>query len=64
MVSAERGWSAEEIATRLVEVSAKAQERIRLKDEGYALLTARNAVAAVAREGGRRPGPKSTAHPH
>jgi hypothetical protein len=52
----QRGWSIEETAEKLAEVSAKAQERIRLKgDQGYALLTARNAAAAVERErGGRR----------
>jgi hypothetical protein len=43
--AAERGWSAEETAEKLAEVSAKAQERIRVKnDPGYALLTARNAA--------------------
>ena len=55
----ERGWSVEETAARLAEVSGKAQERIRLKDEGYTLVTARNAAAAVDRERGRRPATNS-----
>jgi len=60
----ERGWSIEATAERLAEVSAKAQERIRVKeDHGYTLLTARNAAAAVERERGRRPPVKSTASP-
>jgi hypothetical protein len=51
----ERGWSIEETAEKLAEVSAKAQERIRLKaDASYTLLTARNAAAAVERERSRR----------
>jgi hypothetical protein len=48
--SVERGWSTEETTARLAEVGEKAQERIRLRNEGYPLLTARNAAAAVARE--------------
>jgi hypothetical protein len=53
--AAERGWSIEATAEKLAEVSAKAQERIRLKeDKGYTLLTARNAAAAVERERDRR----------
>jgi hypothetical protein len=60
----ERGWSIEETAEKLAEVSAKAQERIRIKgDAGYTLLTARNAAAAVERERGRRQVLKSTARP-
>jgi hypothetical protein len=56
----ERGWGIEETAARLVEVSIKAQERIRVKeDAGYPLLTARNAATAVERERGRRPAAKS-----
>jgi DNA primase RepB-like protein len=50
----ERGWSIEATAEKLAEVSEKAQERVSLKrDEGYPLVTARNAAAAVERE--RRP---------
>jgi hypothetical protein len=47
--AAKRGWSPEETAEKLMEVSAKAQERARLRDEGYALATAQNAAAAAAR---------------
>lgn len=51
----ERGHGIEETAEKLGQVSAKAQERIRLKDDqGYTLLTARNAAAAVERERSRR----------
>jgi hypothetical protein len=46
----ERGWSIEDIAAKLPEVSEKARERARRGDEGYAVLTARNAVAAVERD--------------
>jgi hypothetical protein len=41
--SVERGRNIEETPARLAEVSEKAQERVRLKAEGYPLLTARNA---------------------
>ena len=54
MMAAQRGWSIEETANKLLEVSAKAQERARLRDEGYALITAQNAAAAAAR--GQRKG--------
>jgi hypothetical protein len=51
----ERGHGIEQTAERLAEVSTKAQERIRIKDDhGYTLLTARNAAAAVERERNRR----------
>jgi hypothetical protein len=51
----ERGWSVEDTADKLLEVSSKAQDGIRLKnDHGYPLLTARNAAAAVERERTRR----------
>jgi hypothetical protein len=49
MMAAQRGWSIEETASKLIEVSAKAQERARLRDEGYALITAQNAAAAATR---------------
>jgi hypothetical protein len=62
--AAERGWSVEEVAEKLAEVSAKAQERIQVKgDQGYTLLTARNGAAAVERERNRRPFLKGTARP-
>ena len=54
MMAAQRGWSIEETAGKLMEVSAKAQERARLQDEGYALITAQNAAAAATR--GRQKG--------
>jgi hypothetical protein len=50
MMAAQRGWSIEETASELLKVSAKAQERARLHDEGYALITAQDA-AAVAESG-------------
>jgi hypothetical protein len=46
MMSAQRGWSIEAIAGRLMELSSKAQEN----GELYAHLTAINATAAVFRE--------------
>jgi len=49
MMAAQRGWSIAETAGKLLEVSAKAQERHRLRDEGYALITAQNAAAAATR---------------
>jgi hypothetical protein len=49
MMAAQRGWSIEETANKLMEVSARAQERARLHDEGYALITAQNAAAAAER---------------
>jgi hypothetical protein len=49
MMAAQRGWSIEETANKLLEVSARAQERARLRDEGYALITPENAVAADTR---------------
>ncbi len=49
MMAAQRGWSIKETASKLLEVSAKAQERARLHDEGYALITAQNAAAAAER---------------
>jgi hypothetical protein len=46
---AEYVGSIEETANKLLEVSARAQERARLHDEGYALITAQNAAAAAIR---------------
>ena len=54
MMAAQRGHNTEDIAARLLEVSSKAQERARLHDEGYALVTAQNASAAAER--GRKRG--------
>jgi hypothetical protein len=45
----ERTDSSEPTVDKLMEVSAKAQERARLHDEGYALITAQNAAAAAER---------------
>jgi RepB DNA-primase from phage plasmid len=53
-MAAQRGWSIEEAASKLLEVSEKARERARCRDEGYALVTAQNAAAAAAR--GRQTG--------
>lgn len=55
MLAAQRGWSIEETADKLLEVSAKAQERAHLHDEGYALITAQNAQQR-RRAVGRRAG--------
>lgn len=49
MTAIDWGWGIEETATKLLEVSEKSKERFRLKDEGYALITAQNAAAAVER---------------
>ena len=49
MMAVQRGWGIEETANKLMEVSGKAQERARLHDEGYALITAQNAAAAAER---------------
>jgi hypothetical protein len=54
LMAAQRGHSIEDIADKLLEVSSKAQERARLHDEGYALITAQNAAAAAER--GRKTG--------
>ena len=61
--AAQRGWPVEDVAAELAEVSVKAQERIRCGDQGYTLLTARNAAQALDRERGQRSSLKSTAHP-
>ena len=49
MTAIDWGWSIEQTATKLPDVSERAAERVRLKDEGYALITAQNAAAAVER---------------
>jgi hypothetical protein len=48
MTAIDWGWSVEDTAAKLPEVSEKAAERIRLNDKGYPLVTAQNAAAAVA----------------
>jgi hypothetical protein len=50
----QRGWSIDETAAKLAEVSDRAGERIRNKDSGYTTITAKNAAAAVDRERGPR----------
>ncbi len=54
LMAAQRGHSIEDIADKLLEVSAKAQERARLNVEGYARINAQNAAAAAER--GRKRG--------
>jgi hypothetical protein len=54
MMAARRGHSIEDIANKLLEVSAKAQENAWRHDEGYALETATNAADAAKR--GRKRG--------
>ncbi len=54
MTAIDWGWSIEDTAAKLVDVSEKARDRIRLKDEGYPLITAQNAAAAVERNDRKR----------
>lgn len=49
--AARLGWSIEEIASKLLEVSEKARKKRGLGDPGYARITAKNAVDAVAAQG-------------
>ncbi len=49
MTAIDWGWDIEEVAPRLMELSSKAREN----GENYALLTAQNAAAAVARRRGQ-----------
>ena len=46
-LAAQRGRSIKETADKLIELSARAKERARLRDEGYALVTAHNAARAA-----------------
>jgi len=48
VVVAEWGWPIEETAAKLTEISEKAHQRVQMGDEGYPLITAQNAAAAVA----------------
>jgi hypothetical protein len=60
----QRGHGIEATAEKLAEVSERAQESIRVKDDhGYTLLTARKAAAAVDRERSHRQPMKSSARP-
>jgi hypothetical protein len=54
MTVSDWGWSIEETAAKLWEVSEKARERARCGHEGYALVTAQNAAAAVERNALKR----------
>jgi hypothetical protein len=54
MTAIDWGWSIEETARKLPDVSERAAERVRLKDDGYALITAQNAAAAVQRNDQKR----------
>jgi RepB DNA-primase from phage plasmid len=54
MTAIDWGWSIEDTASKLVEVSERARERLQLKDKGYPLITAQNAAAAVERNDRRR----------
>ena len=49
MTAIDWGWSIEETAAKLTEVSEKARERVQTGDTGYPGVTAENASAAVAR---------------
>jgi hypothetical protein len=51
--SIQRGWSIEETAAKLIELSETAQQQARRNDEGYARVTAFNAARAVQRDQGR-----------
>lgn len=60
----QRGHGIDETAAKLAEVSERAQESIRVKeDHGYTLLTARKAAAAVDREKAHRQPMKASARP-
>ena len=54
MTAIDWGFDIEETAAKLPEVSEKARERVQLKDEGYPLITAQNAAAAVERNAIKR----------
>jgi len=54
MVAIDWGWSIEDTARKLPDVSEKARERVRLKDAGYPLITAQHAAAAVERNDQKR----------
>lgn len=49
MTAIDWGWSIEETAAKLPEVSERARERVVRKDRGYPLITAQNAATAVER---------------
>jgi hypothetical protein len=53
MMAAQCGHGTQDIADKLLEISPRAQERARLHDAGYALVTAQNAAAERGRKRGR-----------
>ena len=54
MTAIDWGFPIEETAAKLPEISEKARERVQLRDEGYPLITAQNAAAAVERNALKR----------
>jgi hypothetical protein len=55
MTAIDRGWSIEETAKKLPEVSERARQRVQqLRDEGYPLITAQRAAAEVERNDQKR----------
>jgi len=54
MTAIDWGFPIEETAAKLPEVSEKARERVQRRDEGYPLITAQNAAAAVERNDQKR----------
>jgi hypothetical protein len=54
MTAIDWGWTIEETAQKLPEVSEKARKRVQLRDEGYPLITAQHAAAAVERNALKR----------
>jgi hypothetical protein len=56
MTAIDWGRGIEETVAKLIDVSERARERIRFKDEGYALITAQNAAAAVERNAQKKRG--------
>ena len=54
MTAIDWGWSIEDTAQKLPEVSEKARERVQHRHEGYPLITAQNVAAAVERNALKR----------
>ena len=54
MTAIDWGWSIEDTASKLPEVSENARERVQRRDNGYPLITAQNAAAAVERNDRKR----------
>jgi hypothetical protein len=59
----ERGWSVDEIAAKLLEVSERAKERVKKRDFGYCRIVAENAEKSEQERRSRRQFLKSTAYP-